>query len=38
MVKTDGSNAVNINLTTLYTNGVDRFIFLNGFEVFSTVP
>jgi hypothetical protein len=34
----DGSNVVAINLSTIYTNGVDRFIFLNGFEVRSTTP
>lgn len=34
----DGSNTVAINLSTLYTNGVDRFILLNGFEVFTCYP
>jgi hypothetical protein len=34
----DGSNVANINLSTMYTNGVDRFIFVNGFEVRATSP
>lgn len=34
----DGSNNVGINVSTIYTNGVDRFILLNGFEVFATTP
>lgn len=34
----DGSNVATINLSTIYTNGVDRFIFLNGFEVLATSP
>jgi hypothetical protein len=29
---------VNIQLSTVYANGADRFILLNGFEVFSTTP
>ncbi|MEO5802340.1 MAG: hypothetical protein ABIR24_02335 [Verrucomicrobiota bacterium] len=37
-INADGSNVVTINLSTIYTNGVDRFIFLNGFEIFSTTP
>ncbi len=37
-VVTDGTSAVIITLSALYTNGVDRFIFLNGFEVFSALP
>ncbi len=34
----DGSNTVMINLSTIYTNGVDRFILMNGFEVDATTP
>ena len=34
----DGSNVATINLSTIYTNGVDRFILVNGFEVRSTSP
>jgi hypothetical protein len=34
----DGANPVTIHLTTLYANGADRFIFVNGFEIFSTRP
>lgn len=34
----DGSSAVGINLSAIYSNGVDRFILLNGFEVYSTTP
>lgn len=34
----DGANPVNINLSTAYANGADRFILLNGFEIFSTTP
>lgn len=34
----DGIGQATIVLSTLYTNGVDRFIFVNGFEVFSTAP
>ena len=34
----DGTSQVAIDLSTMYTNGVDRFILLNGFEVFSTLP
>jgi hypothetical protein len=34
----NGSDPVTIQLSTIYTNGVDRFIFLNGFEIFSTAP
>lgn len=34
----DGSNVVTVNLSTMYTNGADRFILLNGFEVLSTSP
>lgn len=34
----DGTNSVTINLSTVYTNGTDRFILLNGFEIFSTIP
>jgi hypothetical protein len=34
----DGTSPVNINLSTIYANGADRFIFLNGFEIFSTMP
>jgi len=34
----DGSNAVTIQLSTVYTNGADSFIFMNGFEVFATAP
>ena len=34
----DGTNHVVLDLSTLYTNGVDRFILLNGFEVFGTLP
>jgi hypothetical protein len=33
-----GTNAVSVHLSTVYTNGADRFIFLNGFEVFATTP
>ena len=34
----DGSNAVHINLSAAYTNGLDRFILLNGFEVLRALP
>lgn len=34
----DGTNVATINLSTLYTNGVDRFILLNGFELYTTAP
>ncbi len=34
----DGSNAVKIQLSTVYTNGADRYVFMNGFEVFHTTP
>jgi hypothetical protein len=34
----DGTNQVVINLSSIYTNGVDRFILLNGFEVFRGLP
>jgi hypothetical protein len=34
----DGTNLPGINLSTVYTNGVDRFILLNGFEIFPTIP
>jgi hypothetical protein len=37
-VTTDGATPVAIILSSLYTNGVDRYIFLNGFEVYSTTP
>ena len=34
----DGVNVSTVNLSSVYTNGVDRFILLNGFEVRSTSP
>ena len=34
----DGTSPVTINLSTLYSNGADRFIFINGFEVFAATP
>lgn len=34
----NGIDLVSIQLSTIYTNGTDRFIFLNGFEIFSTKP
>jgi hypothetical protein len=37
-VVADGTNASVVNLSTVYTNGVDRFILLNGFELYSTSP
>jgi hypothetical protein len=34
----DGSSPVTIELTSLYGSGATKYILLNGFEVFSTIP
>jgi hypothetical protein len=34
----DGTNAIHINLSSAFTNGADRFILLNGFEVLRAMP
>lgn len=38
LITVDGTNAVTVHLSTMYANGADRFILLNGFEIFSTSP